>query len=116
MALPITGRLGALDNTGDATLRDVYTVPVGRAADVNVTISNRSDTDTSVRLAHIQNGVAAAVSDEDYIIYDLPTSVLADSRAPVEKTGLLMAAGDTIAVYSSDSDVTVQVNGIEEDA
>lgn len=116
MAVPITGQLAALDNAGDATLRDVYTVPASRAADVNITVSNRADTDTNIRIAHIKNGVAAGVANEDYLLYDLPTGKLSDNRAPLEKNGVLMEAGDTIAVYTSASAVSVQINGIEEDA
>ena len=59
MAIPITGRLAALDNAGDSVLRDVYTVPASRAADVNITIANRADADTNIRVAHIKSGVAA---------------------------------------------------------
>lgn len=116
MALPITGQLAALDNAGDAVLRDVYTVPGSRAADVNISIANRSDVDTAIRIAHIKNGVASGVANEDYILYDLPTGALASNFAPIEKTGVMMGAGDTIAVYTSASAVSVQINGIEEDA
>tara|TARA_R110002096_G_scaffold757_1_gene4293 strand:+ start:445 stop:795 length:351 start_codon:yes stop_codon:yes gene_type:complete len=116
MALDTTGRLGALDNAGDAVLRDVYTVPVGRAASVNITIANRADTDTNIRIAHIKNGVAAGVSNEDYLLFDLPTGSLASNFAPIQLTGVMMETGDTIAVYTSASAVSVQVNGIEEDA
>ena len=44
MAISITGQLGALDNAGDGTLRDIYTVPGSRAADVNINIANRANT------------------------------------------------------------------------
>lgn len=115
MAL-IRGRLAALDNAGDATLRDVYTVPTSKVADVNVTVLNRSNTDTSIRIAHIKNGVASGVTNKDYLLYDLPTSSLASNLAPISITGLMMSEGDTIAVYSSSSAASVQVNGIEEDA
>jgi len=115
MAINITGRLGGA-SIGTGTLTDIYTVPAGRAASVNVNVANRSDVDTSIRIAHIQNGVAASVGDDDYLMYDLPTSSLASNFAPIQLTGVLMGAGDTIAVRSSDSAVTIQVNGIEEDA
>jgi hypothetical protein len=116
MALPITGQLAALDNAGDATLRDVYTVPASRSSDVNITIANRADTDTAIRIAHIKNGVAAGVANEDYLLFDLPTSTLASNLAPIQLNGIMMSAGDTIATYTSASAVSVQINGIEEDA
>ena len=115
MALTITGRLAALDCTAGA-LRDIYTVPVSRVADVNITVVNRTNFSTSIRIAHIKNGVAAGVTSKDYLLYDFPTSALIINYAPIEKSGVLMQAGDTIAVSSNSRDVSVQINGIEEDA
>ena len=116
MAISITGQLGALDNAGDGTLRDIYTVPGSRAADVNINIANRANTDTNIRIAHIKNGVATGVANEDYLLFNLPTGSLASNFAPIALSGVMMEAGDTIAVYSSASAVSVQINGIEEDA
>jgi len=116
MAVLITGQLAALNNAGDATLRDVYTVPLDRSADVNITVINRENTDTNIRIAHIKADVAANAALEDYLLYDLATSSLASNFAPISYTGVLMGPGDTIAVYSSASAVSAQVNGIEEDA
>jgi hypothetical protein len=112
----VKGQLGAVDVPGTGVLTDIYTVPVSKEADVNITVANRSDTNTNIRIAHIKNGVASNVSNEDYIIYDLPTSSLASNFAPIPRDAVLMSAGDTIAVYSSASAVSVQVNGIEGDS
>lgn len=114
MAL-VRGQLAALDNAGDSTLRDVYTVPASKVADVNISIANRADTPTNIRLAHIKNGAAVDIALEDYLIYDLGTGSLVSNYAPISITGVLMGAGDTIACYSSASAVSVQINGIEED-
>ena len=110
----ITGRLAGVDVSTLATLTDIYTVPALQSADVNITIANRADTITNIRVAHIKNGVALGVALTDYLIYDLPTSSLASNFAPISLTGIMMGAGDTIAVLTSASAVTVQVNGIEE--
>lgn len=118
MAAAIKGRLGAEDVPGTGTLTDIYTVPTAvpkRESDVNITIANRADTDTSIRVAHIKGGVAAGVTNKDYLTFDLPTGKLADNRAPLPYTAILMQEGDTIAVSSSDSAVSVQVNGVEAD-
>lgn len=115
MAL-VRGQLAALSVAGTGTLTDVYTVPASKLSDVNISIANRADTDTALRVAHIKANTASGVADEDYILYDLQTATLASNFAPVEFTGILMGAGDTIAVYSSASAVSVQINGIEEDA
>jgi len=107
------GQLGAVDVAGTGTLTDIYTVPASSEADVNITVSNRADTDTNIRVAHIKAGVAAGVANEDYLIYDVATGSLASNFAPIELTAVLMTVGDTIAVYSSASAVSVQVNGIQ---
>ncbi|MCP3700974.1 MAG: hypothetical protein GY920_21140, partial [Aliivibrio sp.] len=71
-------------------------------------------------VAHIKDDVAANVSAEDYIYggsgSGIPTSRLVDNRAPIGLNGILMSAGDTIAVSSSANAVAVQVNGVEGDA
>jgi hypothetical protein len=114
MAL-VRGQLAALSVAGTGTLTDVYTVPAAKQSDVNINIANRADTNTLLRVAVIKNNTASGVAVEDYIMYDLPTSALASHYAPITLDGTLMEVGDTIAVYSSASAVSVQVNGIEED-
>lgn len=115
MAVAIKGQLGAVDVPGTGTLTDIYTVPALRSADVNITIANRTDATTNLRVAHIKNGVAAAVANEDYITFDLPTGKLSSNLAPVSYTAILMEAGDTIAIYSSATAVSAQINGVEAD-
>ncbi len=116
MSNHIRGQLAAVDVSTLATLTDVYTVPTSRVSDINITIANRADTDTNIRVAHIKNDVAANVAVEDYLLFDLATSSLASNYSPLSFTGIMMGAGDTISVYSSASAVSVQINGIEEDA
>ena len=112
----LRGQLDATDVPGTGTLTDTYTVPLARVSSVNITVANRADTDTEIRIAHIKNDVAVNVAPEDYILFDIPTNKLVSNLAPIRRNGILMSAGDTIAVYSSLSAVSVQVNGIEEDA
>ena len=88
-------------------------MPASKHASVNITVANRADTATEIRIAHIKG--SATVANEDYLMYDFPTNVLADNRAPIQFTGIVMAAADTIRVFSSASAVSVAVNGIEED-
>ncbi len=115
MPVAITGRLGAIDSSGDSANRDVYTVPASRNASVNITLANRDDVDTEVSIAHIKAGDSSTITATDYLIYRLPTSSLAHNKAPISITGIMMGAGDTISTSSSASACTVQVNGIEED-
>jgi len=116
----LIGQLAALEVAGTATLTDVYTVPVDREASVNIRIANSSDVDTDIIVAHIKNDVAVNVAAEDYIYggagSGIPTSKLVDNRAPIGLNGILMSAGDTIAVSSSVNGVAVQLNGVEGDA
>ncbi len=116
MAITSLGQLNATDIPATATLTDTYTVPVAMIADVNITVANRADTDTAVRIAHIKAGDATDVTDADYLLFDLQTGSLSANVAPISFTSVLMTAGDTIAVYSSASALSVQVNGIQEDA
>ncbi len=113
MAL-VQGQLGAVDVAGTGTLTTIYTVPASKAASVNITIANRADTATNIRVAHIK--ASASVANEDYLMYDFSTALLVDNRAPIIFTGIIMGAADTIRVYSSASAVSVAVNGIEDDA
>lgn len=114
MAL-VRGQLGAVSVAGTGTLTDIYTVPTAKVADVNVSIANRVDANTAIRLAVIKGATASGVAVEDYVIYGLETNKLASHLAPIVYSGIIMAVGDTIAVYSSDEAVSVQVNGVEED-
>lgn len=116
MAITELGQLNATNVPGTGVLTDTYTVPESMIADVNITVANRADTDTAIRIAHIKNGVAANVVVESYLMFGLQTALLSANVAPISFTGILMTAGDTIAVYSSASAVSVQINGIQEDA
>jgi hypothetical protein len=114
MAL-VRGQLAAVAVAGSGTLTDIYTVPTSKVADVNITIANRTDANTLLRVAIIKGALAASVAVEDYIMFDLPTTALASNLAPISINSTLMEAGDTVAVYSSAQAISVQVNGIEED-
>ena len=100
-----TGRLGATDLTL-ATNATVYTVPADTFSVVTVSLCNKSAGTVQVRIA-----VAAAdtpVSSE-YIEYDteiLPSGVL-------ERTGIVLAAGQKIVCRCSAADNNAVVYGIE---
>lgn len=114
MAL-VKGQLAASDVPGTGTLTDVYTVPALKEADVNITVANRADTATDIRIAHIKGDTASGVANEDYLMFDVGTGSLISNLAPIFISGVIMGVGDTIAVYSSASAVSVQINGIEGD-
>jgi len=100
-----TGILGQSDMVA-ATNTTLYTVPSNTFSVVSVNFCNRGSSTTSIRLA-----VAAAgtPTNAEWIEYDadvLPGGV-------VERTGLVVDAGKLIVGYSSNSDCTVSVYGIE---
>lgn len=116
----IYGQLAAVQVPGTATLTDVYTVPASKKADVNIRVTNSLDTNTNISIVHVKSGTALDVAPEDYIYggsaSGIPTLKFNDNRAPLTISGLLMTAGDTVAVYSSNNACAAQINGIEGDA
>ena len=101
-----TGRLGVNDipATTDPT---VYTCPASTFAVVTVSLCNRNSTTArDIRIAVTTSGTP---SDAEYIEYD--ASLLA--KGVLERTGLVLAAGQRIVVRASATDVSAVVYGIE---
>ena len=101
-----TGRLGANDipATTDTT---VYTCPASTFAVVTVSLCNRNSTTArDIRIAVTTSGTP---SDAEYIEYD--ASLLA--KGVLERTRLVLAAGQRIVVRASATDVSAVVYGIE---
>jgi hypothetical protein len=108
--------LGQVDVPGTGTLTLVYQVPAGQEASINLTIANRADTPTNIRVALIKAAGVGSVANEDYLMYDIATSLFTDNRSPIQINGIVMGALDTIAVYSSAVAVSCNANGIEKAA
>jgi len=100
-----TGRLGAttLSASTNATL---YTVPADTFSVVTVSICNRNGSDAQVRLAL---AAADTPTNDEYLEYD----VTLVGNGVVERTGIVMDTGKKIVAYSSASNVSVVVYGIE---
>ena len=101
-----TGRLGANDipATTDTT---VYTCPASTFAVVTVSLCNRNaSTARDIRVAVSTSGTP---SNAEWLEYD--ASLLA--KGVLERTGLVLAAGQRIVVYTSATDVSAVVYGIE---
>ena len=100
-----TGRLGA-EALSAATNTTVYTVPADTFAVVTASICNRSGADITVRLALAS---ADTPTNAEFLEYD--TTLVGNGT--LERTGIVADAGKKIVAYSSTSDASVVVYGIE---
>lgn len=100
-----TGRLGASDLAA-GTNTTVYTVPSGYFTAASVNLCNRGNGAITVRLAIASADTPTAA---EWIEYDC--EVL--SKGVLERTGILLSAGQKVVAYSSAANVSVVVFGIE---
>ena len=101
-----TGRLGANDIAA-TTNTTVYTCPSSTFAVVTLSLCNRNA--TTARDIRVAVATSDTPSNAEYIEYD--ASLLA--KGVLERTGLVLAAGQRIVVYASATDVSAVVYGIE---
>jgi hypothetical protein len=100
-----TGRLG-INDLAAATNATLYTCPDNTFAVVTVSLCNRSGSNTTVRLAVASADVPL---DSEFIEYD--ATVL--SKGVLERTGIVLAAGEKIVVRSSGTGTSAVAYGIE---
>jgi hypothetical protein len=100
-----TGRLGVTDLAA-ATNTTLYTCPAGFFSVASVTICNRNASAVTVRLALT---TSSTVTDNAYLEYN----VTIPANSVLERTGLVLAAGQLIVVYSSTTQVDAVAYGIE---
>mgnify|MGYP000078039045 FL=1 len=100
-----TGRLGANDMSS-ATLTTVYTCPADTYAIASLNLVNRGNQALTMRIA-----VAAADTPTlgEYIEYEV--EIL--SKGVLERTGIVLAAGQKIVAYASGPNVSAVAMGIE---
>lgn len=89
-----------------ATNTDLCTAPAGKVITVNVNLCNRTSNPVQVRLA-IRS---AAIADADYIEYDTTLP----ANGVIERTGLVLSAGEIITARASATGVSARVHGFEE--
>ena len=100
-----TGRLGHADLAAGANT-SLYTVPANTFGIVTLSICNRGNSAISVRVAVASAGTPL---NSEYIEYDV--EVLA--KGVLERSGIAMAAGQILVVYSSAVNVSAVAMGIE---
>lgn len=91
------------------TMTDVYTVPASTETVISsIIIANRTASAETFRIAIRPNG--AALSDEQYIAYDVP---IAANDSTTLTLGITLDAADVLSVYASAVDLSVNVFGAE---
>jgi len=104
----MSGRLGVAALAAEVNTV-VYTAGAS-AVTVNVLMCNRGTEAAAVNVALV-NGDAAALTDADYVEYGVslpPNGVL-------ERSGLVMSAGESVVVWSDKDTVSARVNGYTEE-
>lgn len=92
-----------------ATLSDLYTVPASASAVASTIVAtNRGMTATKIRVAVRVGG--AAVSDKDYLIYDL---TVPGCNGHAMTIGMTLATTDVVSVYSLSGNVSFNLFGAE---
>ena len=104
-----SGRLGTPADLDAATLTTVYTVPADNFAVASINILNRGASAASVRLALAATDTP---TNAEYIEFD----VSVPAKAVLERTGLVLAAGQKLVVFSDVTSVSVVAYGIETSA
>lgn len=98
-------RLAAVD-VPSTTNTDVYTVPSNRRASFTLSLCNRTSTARTVRVA-LRSGT---LTDADYIEFDTTLP----ANGVLERSGLVLGAGQVCVVRTSATGVSAVVYGVEE--
>ena len=100
-----TGRLGVADLAADTDTK-IYEVPADTFTIASVSICNRGNSPTTIRIAVADNDVPLAA---EYIEYEV--ELLA--KGVLERTGIALGATNKIVVWSSQPNVSAVAFGIE---
>lgn len=103
-----SGRLAALDLSA-TTNTLLYTLDPGLVGTVNLSFCNRNSESVSIRAALV-DGVLVDLDNADYFEYDSCVC----SGLPLERSGIVMSAGQSIVVYSDTANVSAVLWGWEE--
>jgi len=101
-----SGVLGQADLTA-TTNTTIYTVPASKVATITVNCCNRSNVDTTIRLALSATGTPA---DSEWIEYDATIP----ANGVLERTGIVVDATKNLVAYANLSGISVSVYGFED--
>ena len=100
-----SGRLGAND-VAAATYTTVYTCPADTFAVVSINFLNRGNASCFVRLAVAD---ASTPTAGEFMEYDTELT----AKSVLERTGLVLSAGQLLVVYSNAVNISAVTFGIE---
>jgi hypothetical protein len=100
-----SGRLGASD-VAAATYTTVYTCPASTFAVVSINFLNRGNASCFVRLAVAD---ASTPTAGEFMEYDTELT----AKSVLERTGLVLSAGQLLVVYSNAVNISAVTFGIE---
>lgn len=100
-----TGRIAGV-NMSAATYTNLYQCPANTFAVVTINVCNRGASTSNIRLTV---GDTFPPTATDYIEYDTSLS----ANGVLERTGIVLSAGQYISGRSSATDVTISIYGIE---
>lgn len=100
-----SGKLGKADLAA-AVDTDLYTAPAATVATAAVAFVNRTAAAIAVRLAVR----SAALANTDYLEYDASVP----ANGVLERTGIVLSAGEIITARASAVGVSVRAHGFEE--
>lgn len=90
-----------------ATNTTVYTVPTAKSVVANMNVCNTTATPITINIAI---SATAAPTTGEYIEY----GVSIPANGVLERTALIMEAGENVVVYASTVGLAVRIYGIEE--
>lgn len=111
----VVSNLTKQEKPAAAVLFDLYTVPVGRRANIKLWVTNQDAAAADFwRVAIAPLG--AANDPEQYIVYDEPLGLSGAVACSDERTGIRLGATDVLRVRSLNGDVSFVATVYEEDA
>lgn len=101
-----SGKLASVAVTA-STNTTIYTVPASNVCALTINVCNRGSTVTTVRIALSST---TTPTDGEWIEYDFTIP----ANGVLERTGIILGAGQNIVVFTPSSNVSVVIFGIEE--